>query len=207
MVAWRDSCLLHPAAMVAMSCSAARIRSHSSSSDRDAFETLDKAAKLKMRDLPRYMKQLSLSKLECERRLAALGRPDFKSKTETSRTDCTHAAGVGGVTQQGKRGLFGGIKSLINMTGAPGANSVAFLSLPEILGDGIALGYLFDYLRKARALKNLQFWLACLCLVSSISSSLSSSSSSFSPYLLVYTVFRQVHSIFEPVSALTQQCY
>ena len=44
---------------------------------------------------------------------------------------------------------------------APGKQGVQFLSLPEILADGIALGYFFDYLRKARALKNLQFWLAC----------------------------------------------
>ena len=49
-----------------------------SAKEKDAFETLNKAAQLKQRDLFRYMKQLSLSKLECERRLAVLGRPDFR---------------------------------------------------------------------------------------------------------------------------------
>jgi hypothetical protein len=32
------------------------------------------------------------------------------------------------------------------------------------LSDGIALGYFFDYLKRAHALKNLQFWLACATL-------------------------------------------
>jgi hypothetical protein len=86
-----------------------------------------------------------------------LGRGEFKTKT----TKGDRQVDPNDVTDRGKRGIFGNIKSLINMSGAPGANSVAFLSLPEILGDGIALGYLFDYLRKVRALKNLQFWLAC----------------------------------------------
>lgn len=54
------------------------------------------------------------------------------------------------------------VRNIMSLTTAnPAAQTVQFLSLPEILADGIALGYFFDYLRKARALKNLQFWLAC----------------------------------------------
>ena len=61
-----------------------------SAKEKDAFETLNKAAQLKQRDLSRYMKQLSLSKLECERRLAVLGRPDFMAEAHLVRALTSH---------------------------------------------------------------------------------------------------------------------
>eukprot|EP00039_Didymoeca_costata_P022162 m.3898 g.3898 ORF g.3898 m.3898 type:complete len:981 (+) comp2848_c0_seq1:431-3373(+) len=131
----------------------------------------DKAALLNNRNLPRYLNKLEFSKLECERNLAMKGGPDFRKRSEGQERDLA-SPGNKANRKTTPSSLFNSVvlhpvklfSTITSLSGESSTTEIEFLSLPDIL-SGLALGYFWEYLRKARASKNLQFWLVCKSLL------------------------------------------